>query len=184
MEAAIAVVSEEGYAAATVQKMTRRADIANGTFYNYFKNQQDIFDQLLPFLGERLMAHVRAKIDPALTGPARERDRFIAYFDFCRRNPGFLRILNEAEVFAPVAYHRHVRSMYEGYLKSLQRSKDRHEISDYKGDDLGPVVFMLMGIRSYMTMLYQYKYIERSTYSVEALADIYERFVRSGLFGK
>jgi AcrR family transcriptional regulator len=184
MEAAIAVVSEEGYAAATVQKMTRRADIANGTFYNYFKNQQDIFDQLLPFLGERLVAHVRAKIDPGLTGSARERARFIAYFDFCRRNPGFLRILNEAEVFAPAAYHRHVRSMYEGYLKSLQRSKARREISDYKDDDLGPMVFMLMGIRSYMTMLYQYKYIERSTYSVEALADIYERFVSSGLFGK
>lgn len=184
MEAAIAVVSEEGYAAATVQKMTSRANIANGTFYNYFKNQQDIFDQLLPFLGDRLVAHVRAKIDPSLTGPARERDRFVAYFDFCRRNPGFLRILNEAEVFAPVAYHRHVRTMYEGYLKSLQRSKDRDEIHNFQDDDLGPIVFMLMGIRSYMTMLYQYKYMERSTLSVEALADIYERFVRSGLFGK
>lgn len=184
MEAAIAVVSEEGYAAATVQKMTSRANVANGTFYNYFKNQQDIFDQLLPFLGDRLVAHVRAKIDPSLTGPARERDRFVAYFDFCRRNPGFLRILNEAEVFAPVAYHRHVRTMYEGYLKSLQRSKDRDEIHNFQDDDLGPIVFMLMGIRSYMTMLYQYKYMERSTLSVEALADIYERFVRSGLFGK
>ena len=34
MEAAIAVVGEEGYAEATVAKMTQRAKIANGTFYN------------------------------------------------------------------------------------------------------------------------------------------------------
>ena len=182
MEAALSVVGEEGYALATVSKITARAKIANGTFYNYFKNQQDIFDQLLPFLGERLMAHVRAKLDPLLTGPARERARFVAYFDFCRRNPGFLRILNEAEVFAPAAYHRHVAAMYEGYLKSLERSADRQEIQSYSRDELGPIVFMLMGIRSYMTMLFQYKYIDRSSFSVDVLADIYEKFVSNGLF--
>lgn len=181
-EAAIAVVGEEGYAEATVAKMTRRANIANGTFYNYFKNQQDIFDQLLPFLGDRLVAHVRAQLDPALTGAARERARFVAYFDFCRRNPGFLRILNEAEVFAPKAYHRHVVSLYEGYLRSLARSVQRSEIVNFDAVELGPMVFMLMGIRSYMTMLYQYKYIERSTITVGALADIYEKFVAGGLF--
>ncbi|MCV0438916.1 MAG: TetR/AcrR family transcriptional regulator [Hydrogenophaga sp.] len=182
LEAALSVVGEEGYALATVSKMTARANIANGTFYNYFKNQQDIFDQLLPFLGERLMAHIRAKLDPQLTGAARERARFIAYFDFCRRNPGFLRILNEAEIFAPAAYHRHVVAMYEGYLKSLERSSERDEIRSYSREELGPMVFMLMGIRSYMTMLFQYKYIDRSSLSVDALADIYEKFVSSGLF--
>lgn len=182
LEAAIAVVGEEGYAEATVAKMTRRANVANGTFYNYFKNQQDIFDQLLPFLGERLIAHIQAKLDSDLTGPARERARFVAYFDFCRRNPGFLRILNEAEVFAPAAYHRHVITMFEGYLKSLGRAVEREEITAYRPDELAPIVFMLMGIRSYMTMLYQYKYVERSNFSVEALADIYEKLVTNGLF--
>lgn len=181
-DAAIAVVGEEGYALATVAKLTKRANIANGTFYNYFKNQQDMFDQLLPFVGERLVAHIKAKLDPGLTGVTRERARFVAYFDFCRRNPGFLRILNEAEVFAPVAYHRHVTTLYEGYLGSLLRSVEREEITRYDTEELGPMVFMLMGIRSYMTMLYQYKYIERSSISIEALADIYEKFVANGLF--
>lgn len=182
LEAAVEVVGEEGYAVATVAKMTQRASIANGTFYNYFKNQQDIFDQLLPFLGERLIAHIKAKIDSGLTGAARERARFLAYFDFCRRNPGFLRILNEAEVFAPTAYHRHVRDLYEGYLRSLSRSAERGEITQYSNVELGPMVFMLMGMRSYLTMLYQYGYIERSNISVEALADIYVKFVTQGLY--
>lgn len=182
LEAAISVVGEEGYALATVGKMTARAKIANGTFYNYFKSQQDIFDQLLPFLGERLMAHVQAKLDPSMTGVARDKARFVAYFDFCRRNPGFLRILNEAEVFSPSAYHRHVVAMYEGYMKSLDRSLDRGEINGYEQSELAPVVFMLMGIRSYMTMLFQYKYIDRSSFSVDALADVYEKFLTKGLF--
>jgi len=41
---------------------------------------------------------------------------------------------------------------------------------------------MLMGIRSYMTMLFQYRYIDRSSLSVDGLADIYEKLVSSGLF--
>lgn len=184
LDAAIEIVGEEGYAAATVGKITTRANIANGTFYNYFENQQGIFDQLLPFLGERLVAHIRARIDESLTGSARERARFVAYFDFCRRNPSFLRVLNEAEVFAPAAYHRHVVAMYEGYLRTLERSAARDEITEYTSEELAPVVFMLMGIRSYVTMLYQYKYIERTTFSIESLADIYEKFVKAGLFNE
>jgi AcrR family transcriptional regulator len=182
LEAAIEIVGEEGYLGATVGKITTRAKIANGTFYNYFESQQDIFDQLLPFLGERLVAHIRAQIDESLTGSVRERARFVAYFDFCRRNPGFLRVLNEAEVFAPGAYHRHVVAMYEGYLRTLERSAANDEITAYTSEELAPMVFMLMGIRSYVTMLYQYKYVERTTFSIEALADIYEKFIQDGLF--
>lgn len=183
LQAAIDIVGEEGYAAATVGKITARASVANGTFYNYFQSQQDIFDQLLPFLGDRLIAHVRAQVAEPLSGAARDRARFIAYFDFCRKNPAFLRVLNEAEVFAPNAYRRHVVVMYEGYLHSLERSVAKREIAEYPNDELPALVFMLMGIRSYMTMLYQYNFVGRSTPSIEAMADIYEKLVTRGLFG-
>lgn len=184
LQAAIDIVGDEGYLAATVGKITGRAEVANGTFYNYFDSQQDIFDQLLPYLGERLIAHVRAQVDETLAGAARDRARFVAYFDFCRKNPAFLRVLNEAEVFAPVAYRRHVVAMYEGYLHALERSEAKNEITGYDREELAPVVFMLMGIRSYMTMLYQYSFVGRSALSVETMADIYEKFLTVGLFSK
>ncbi|MGO3929971.1 TetR/AcrR family transcriptional regulator [Rhodopseudomonas pseudopalustris] len=182
LQAAIDIVGDEGYAAATVGKITSRAKVANGTFYNYFDSQQSIFDQLLPFLGDRLTAHIKAQVDESLTGVARDRARFVAYFDFCRKNPAFLRVLNEAEVFAATAYRQHVVAMYEGYLHALERSAAKHEITGYDREELPPVVFMLMGIRSYMTMLYQHNYVERSALSIEAMADIYEKLLTLGLF--
>ncbi|OKO87028.1 hypothetical protein AC629_15130 [Bradyrhizobium sp. NAS80.1] len=182
LQAAIDIVGAEGYAAATVGKITSLANVANGTFYNYFENQQDVFDQLLPFMGDLLIAHIRAQVDEKLAGVERDRARFVAYFDFCRRNPAFLRVLNEAEVFAPNAYRRHVMAMYEGYLHALQRSAGRNEIADYSPDELSAVVFMLMGIRSYMTMLYQYNFVGRTAPSIEAMADIYEKVLKNGLF--
>lgn len=183
MRAAIDIVGDEGYAAATVGKITTRCNVANGTFYNYFESQQDIFDQLLPFLGDLLTTHIKAQVDECLTGVTRDRARFVAYFDFCRKNPAFLRVLNEAEVFAPSAYRRHVVRLYEGYLHALERSVSKQEITGYAPEELPPVVFMLMGIRSYMTMLYQYNYVGRSTPSIEAMADVYEKLISFGLFG-
>jgi len=183
LQAAIDIVGDEGYAAATVGKITARCNVANGTFYNYFDNQQDIFDQLLPFLGDLLTAHIKAQVGESLTGVARDRARFVAYFDFCRKNPAFLRVLNEAEVFAPNAYRRHVVRLYEGYLHALERSASKREITGYAPEELPPIVFMLMGIRSYMTMLYQYNFVGRSAPTIEAMADIYGKLISFGLFG-
>src|SRR5690606_27148104 len=140
--AAIEVVGEQGYAGASVAKIAARAKIASGTFYNYFPTQQDLFDQLLPVLGERLLAHIRAQISDASVGVKREQERISAYFDFCRKTPGFLRILNEAEVFAPRAYHQHFRHFYEGYRRALLKSLRNGEIQGYSPDELDVLVFM------------------------------------------
>jgi len=182
LQAAIDIVGQEGYGAATVARITAQAKVANGTFYNYFHNQQEIFDQLLPFLRETLIAHIKAQVPESSRGLARERARFLAYFDFCRKNPAFLRVYNEAEVFAPAAYRHHIVTVYEGYLHALKRSAARGDIRDYPEEELAPVVFMLMGIRSYMTMLHQHDYLDKTVFSTEALTDIYEKLLSRGLF--
>lgn len=181
-EAAIGVIAEDGYADATIDKISSRANVAKGTFYNYFDTRQELFDQLLPNLGERMLQYIRAHLDDSLTGIAREKKRIETYFDFCRKTPGFLRVLNEAEVFAPKAYRRHVKLFYEGYLRSLVRSMKRGEISGFSEDELGVVVFMLMGMRSYITMLYQDGYIDRSKVQLEQVIETYLKFVDRALF--
>ena len=40
------IVGELGYAGASVALITARADVAQGTFYNYFESRQDLLDQL------------------------------------------------------------------------------------------------------------------------------------------
>jgi AcrR family transcriptional regulator len=181
-EAAVEIISEEGYANASVIKITCRANVAHGTFYNYFETRQDLFDQLLPALGDRLLVHISAHLDESLTGISRERRRIEAYFGFCKKTPGFLRVLNEAEVFAPKAFRKHIKLIYEGYLRSLERSLQRGDITGFSVDELGAVVFMLMGIRSYITMLYQHGYIQRSKMNIEQLIDAYSKFVDRALF--
>lgn len=180
--AAIEVVGEDGYANATIGKIVERAKVATGTFYNYFETRQDLFDQLLSVLGERLLAHLRAQIPEDACGIDRELYRIRAYFDFCRRTPGFLRILNEAEVFAPAAYKSHVRRYYESYQRALMRSSKNGELKNFSEADLDIVVFILLGVRSYLSTMYQYNFIDRRQASLERVIDVYSKLLTHGLF--
>ena len=52
-----------------------------------------------------------------------EIERFGAFFDFIREVPEFLRILNEAEFFAPIGYQKHLDNISTAYVRILQRAR-------------------------------------------------------------
>ncbi len=101
--AAAKVVGRHGYADASVARITEIAGVAQGTFYNHFGNRQELLEQLLPVIGQQMVVFIRARIDEAGSEIEKEVARFRAFFDFLQETPEFLRILNEAEVFAPAA---------------------------------------------------------------------------------
>ncbi len=180
--AAASVVGKYGYADASVARITNLAGVANGTFYNYFETRQELFEQLLPTLGAQLLDHIRSRSGEA-AGIERERRRITAYFEFFQKNPGFLRILNEAEVYAPSAFKGHVKHFATRYTRALMRQRDRAEIHSYSERELEAVVYMLMGARSYLTMLWNSTPAYKRG-GASLLADAYLKLVERGLFAR
>src|ERR1700730_18291290 len=117
-DAATKVVGKYGYAEASVARITEQAGVAQGTFYNHFENRQELLDQLLPKIGLDMVRFIRARTGTA--GAARQEiERFSAFFDFIRQVPEFLRILNEAELFAPHGYQKHFDNISTAYVRIL-----------------------------------------------------------------
>lgn len=182
-QAAAAVVGEIGYEAASISMITRRAGVASGTFYNYFVSRQELFDQLLPAVGEQLLARITAAVDRDEGGVARERARFRAYFDFFAENPGFGRILNEAVVFAPRAYTDHLERFVEGYARALGRSLGRGEVGRFENGELRTLAFMLMGARSYLSTLQTVEAYKGARPTASDMENTYMKVIETGLFG-
>ncbi|HWV83067.1 MAG TPA: TetR/AcrR family transcriptional regulator [Hyphomicrobiaceae bacterium] len=157
MDAAAKVVGEEGYANASVAKITAIAEIAQGTFYNYFASQQDLFDQLLPELGTELLEFIRHRIAGESGSFRREEIGFRAFFDFLAERPEFYRILNEAETFAPKAYHDHMRNMAEGYTRALSRSHAKGELPGFERRELEVVIYTMLAARNYISYRYLFR---------------------------
>lgn len=154
IDAAAKVVGAEGYANASVAKITALADVAQGTFYNYFASQQDLFDHLLPELGGEMLEFIRGRLAGIEDSFAREEAGFRAFFEFLEVRPEFYRILNEAETFAPKAFRAHMRNMAAGYSRALARSHAKNEMPGFDGRELEVVVYSLLAARNYLAYRY------------------------------
>lgn len=176
------VVGEHGYANAMIARITGEAEVALGTFYNYFESRQDLFDQLLPALGAELLGFIHARTSTIEDPRERERQGFIAYFDFLKLRPEFYRILYEAEVFAPEAYQRHMSVISSSYVRLLERAFDRGQLSLSSKSEIEPVVFSLMAARQYLCM----QYVRRNgriSDLPEWVVGAYMALVSNGIFG-
>ena len=130
-DAAAKVVGRLGYAEASVASITELAKVAQGTFYNHFENRQELLDNLLPTIGvENGPLHPRAN-DVGAPSAVKESERFRAFFEFLREGPEFPRILNEAEIFAPKAYQRHLDNIATAYVRILKRAREVGDVDDY-----------------------------------------------------
>jgi AcrR family transcriptional regulator len=177
------LIGENGYSGAPVSRITAEADIAQGTFYNYFTSQQDLFDQLLPALGAELLGFIRAKTSNAPNSIERERQGFIAFFEFLKLRPEFYRILYEAEVFAPDAYMRHMSIISHSYVRTLERDFDNGHLTLRNKAEVEPIAFSLMAARQYLCM----QYARRNGKIIDLpdwVVDAYMSLVNRGIFAK
>jgi AcrR family transcriptional regulator len=179
--AAAKVVGKYGYAEASVSRITTEADVAQGTFYNHFASRQELLDQLLPTLGEEMLAFIEARVLAGAHDADQDIARCEAFFTFLQVCPQYPRILNEAEFFAPAAYHALMAMIGRGYLRVLQRARRHGALVPYSDAELEVIVQTLLGARAYLSR--RYAYAEDGVRVVpEHVLTAYAKLVREGLF--
>lgn len=180
IDAAAKVVGAEGYASASVAKITSLAEVAQGTFYNYFASQQDLFDHLLPEIGGEMLEFIRERLSGIDDSFAREEAGFRAFFEFLQIRPEFYRILNEAETFSPKAFGAHMRNMAAGYLRALSRSHAKGEMPGFSDRELEVVVYALLAARNYLA--YRFAAIDGRARPLPGwVVDAYMKLVTGGM---
>ena len=90
LKAARGVFAEMGYGAASVRDIVRRTDLASGTFYNYFKDKDEIFEAVVAELTGVLLQRHREGRGRATTAEAFVREHYAAYFNFLAEDPELL----------------------------------------------------------------------------------------------
>jgi hypothetical protein len=132
-------------------------------------------------MGAKMVAFIQAHVDSSAAGAVKEVGRFRAFFDFLRASPEFPRILNEAEIFAPNGYQRHLDNIATAYVRILKRDRDASRVDDYSDSELEAIVHIFMGARGYLSR--RYAYAEGSAQSVpEHVISAYEKLLTRGLF--
>ena len=111
VDAARKVFAELGYGATTVRDIIRATDLASGTFYNYFKSKEEVFQALQDETALRVRPRLRAERIRAKNFEEFISGSFRTFFDFVkndhttfatmRRNPEMQRVrIDTPEVIA------------------------------------------------------------------------------------
>ncbi|MCV0396705.1 MAG: TetR/AcrR family transcriptional regulator [Rhizobiaceae bacterium] len=154
-EAAVQTVGELGYAGASVARITERAKVAQGTFYNYFDSRQDLLDQLLPAISNELLAYVRRRV---LAAPdcavERERARMSAFFDFLQEKPQLYKMINQGRVQSPKGFAIHLNQATVTYMKAVEQERRLGNLRLSDPEQIEVVAHMLLGSREYLSERY------------------------------
>lgn len=182
LQAAAEVVGEVGYAEASITRITQKAGVAQGTFYNYFETRQDILDHLLPAVGAKMQRHIKDCARGGQNFAELEERGFLGFFSFLEQEPHFFRILNEAESFAPAGHKSHFDAVVKQYMAFLQHSEVSGEFPNYDPKEFEVIVLMMMAARSYLAMRY-FNSDAKKPGLPASVTETYMKFVRYGLEG-
>jgi AcrR family transcriptional regulator len=128
LRAAEAVIGEIGFAGASIADITRKAGIAQGTFYIYFQSKDEVFRELVVEMGRLTRAFLAEAVADAPDRLTAERRGLRAFLDFVARRPALYNIVMEARVVAPDAYRDYYTTFARGYVQNLVLATREGEI--------------------------------------------------------
>ena len=126
LDAARAVFGELGYEAATVRDIIRRTGLASGTFYNYYKSKEEVFDALADDGARRFRPILRTEFEKAVDFESFLRGAIRAYFDFLAAEHESWRINRPAgEVFPHARATPEIQAVFDEVHDRPAHAPDR-----------------------------------------------------------
>ena len=149
LDAAEAAFGQRGYFGTSIVDITRRARVAQGTFYIYFPSKQAVFTELVRQRSRELRHAIQEAVAHLPDRAAVEREGFQAFFRFIGRHRAMYRIVRQAEFVDPRLFRWYYRHFADGYIAGLRAAQRRGEV---RALDPEVLAFCLMGIGDFVGM--------------------------------
>lgn len=144
LDAAEEVFGEYSYDRASIAEITRRAGVAQGTFYVYFDDKRSAFVELVRNLNRGLRRHIAIAVDGIEDRIEMERVGLKAFFEFTSGHRALYKVVREAEFVDADIYRWHYRKLAQAYARGLESAMRSGQIRDDISSDT--LAWMLMGI--------------------------------------
>ncbi|MES1933393.1 TetR family transcriptional regulator [Salinisphaera shabanensis T35B1] len=151
LSAAEEAFGNTGFFRASISDITRGAGVAQGTFYLYFKNKEDVLAELVRHMGRELRRMLAHSIPPGLSRLDAEREGMAAFIRFVAERRNLYRVVQESLFVDEQIYKDYYMDFARGYISALEKSVEKYEIRD---GDLDVWVWVLMGTAHFLGLRY------------------------------
>jgi AcrR family transcriptional regulator len=111
LDAAAEEFGEKGFHEASVSSITRRAEVALGSFYTYFDSKDALFRALVADMSEKVRTSARSALTENMGALEIERAALAAFLHFAAEHKEIYRIIDEAEFVDPASYRQHYETI-------------------------------------------------------------------------
>jgi AcrR family transcriptional regulator len=151
INSSIKIIGKNGFSDASVADITREAGVSYGLFYLYFKNKDDLLDELIRKYNHDLRYFLRISTKKFTSRLEIEKAGFRAFFKWVHENLFFFNILLEAQIHRPEIFRWHYTMLAGRYSSGLEKAMESGEI---KRADPEVLAYMLMGVSDFLARKY------------------------------
>lgn len=166
LAAAEVVFGKKGYYDASIVNITQEANVANGTYYNYFTTKKEIFEELIREYSRELRLSIKKRMETANNHEDAQRKGFEAFFSWVKNRPDLYSIVQQAVVVDEELYRWYYGKLADGFYKSLTAGINDGEFKDLHKET---IAYSLMSIGQFLGM--RWIYWEEKDVPEEVFAD-------------
>ena len=179
LDAAAIEFGEKGFHEASISSITRRAEVALGTFYTYFDSKDELFRALVSDMSEAVKSSARHAITPDMSALEVERAALAAFLNFAREHREVYRIIDEAEFVDPSSYKDHYETIAERFVERLRQGASNGEFREGLGD---VAAWAMMGMNVFVGL--RYAVWENEKVDTDAIAAQVNDLIAHGITAK
>ncbi|MGA9525667.1 MAG: TetR/AcrR family transcriptional regulator [Myxococcaceae bacterium] len=175
LESAEAEFGKNGFEAASIADITRRAGVALGTFYVYFPDKRALFLEVVDNLGTRLRKHLTTAVMEHENRLTAQREGIRAFLQFAGKNRWLYRLIRQAEFVDEACYRRYYASIAGPYAQRLSAAMGAGRMRKVDPETLA---WCLMGLADFLGMKYV---LWRNPKKIDQVLDAAMDFIENGL---
>jgi AcrR family transcriptional regulator len=153
LDVAEEVFGTKGYFAASIVDITQQANVAQGTFYNYFSSKYEIFAELIRQLSRDFRIEIKQEIARAKTQREALEIGIHVFLRWVKNHRNLYSIVQQSVLVDEQLYRAYYERLAQGYLKGLEEAMSKGEFKRLHPET---VAYCLMGVTSYIGMRWVY----------------------------
>lgn len=111
-----------------IAEITRKAGVAQGTFYLHFNSKRDLVEGLVKYINHLLRQELQRSVSAMRDRRDAERVGMLAFYEFLRHHRGIYRIVPEFEMIGREVGLWYYKKLATGYLKGIEQGIEKGEI--------------------------------------------------------
>lgn len=179
IEAATKSFSLFGYKATTMDQVAKLANVGKGTIYTFFKNKEELFDEIISSLIKEMKAAADEAFEPSLSFQENVHRSLFKMLEFRKKHQLTIKLFQEEREMGTPAVMEVMARLEKAIITYMKdRVKAAIEAGEIKECD--PEVTAFIILKLYIALIFDWEKNHKPLDKAE-IANLFERYIFQGL---